>query len=136
MSEEQETTTNESAIGADAGGDSAGMSDASMRISTELAQQIQEELGENVYLCYQCVKCTSGCPVGQFFDWQPNQIMRMTQLGQEEDILNSETPWLCASCQTCSTRCPQGLDTALIMDLGFDPNFNQDSQFLKLGDRI
>jgi len=30
----------------------------------------------------------------------------------------------------------QGQDTALIMDLGFDPNFNQDSQFLKLGDRI
>ena len=87
-----------------------------MRINSELAQRIQEELGENVYLCYLCVKCTSGCPVGKYFDWQPNQIMRAVQLGQEDIALESETPWLCASCQTCSTRCPQGLDIAAIMD--------------------
>ena len=88
----------------------------SMSISGELAKRIQDELGENVYLCYQCVKCTSGCPVGEFFDWQPNQVMRALQLGQEDIALESETPWLCASCQTCSTRCPQGLDIAGIME--------------------
>ena len=87
-----------------------------IRISPKLAQRIQEEIGENVYLCYQCVKCTSGCPVGEFFDWQPNQIMRAVQLGQEEIALGAETPWLCASCQTCSTRCPQGLDITAIME--------------------
>jgi len=85
-------------------------------IKTDLARRIQDELGENVYLCYQCVKCTSGCPVAEFFDWQPNQIMRALQLGQEDIALESQTPWLCASCQTCSTRCPQGLDIATIMD--------------------
>ena len=86
------------------------------RINSNLAQRIQEELGENVYLCYQCVKCTSGCPVGKYFDWQPNQIMRAVQLGQEDIALESQTPWLCASCQTCTTRCPQDLDIARIMD--------------------
>jgi heterodisulfide reductase subunit B len=85
-------------------------------INNELAQRIEEALGENVYLCYQCVKCTSGCPVGEFFDWQPNQIMRALQFGQEDIVLESETPWLCVSCQTCTTRCPQGLDIAGIMD--------------------
>lgn len=98
------------------------MSDESVRaekpltISPELARRIQEELGENVYLCYQCVKCTSGCPVGEFFDWQPNQIMRALQLGDEEIALHAQTPWLCASCQTCTTRCPQGIDIARIME--------------------
>jgi heterodisulfide reductase subunit B2 len=87
-----------------------------MTIKPELAQRIQDELGENVYLCYQCIKCTSGCPVGEFFDWQPNQVMRALQLGQEDVALHSKTPWLCASCQTCSTRCPQGLDIAAIME--------------------
>jgi heterodisulfide reductase subunit B len=87
-----------------------------IRISPKLAQRIQEEIGQNVYLCYQCVKCTSGCPVGEYFDWQPNQIMRAVQLGQEEIALGAETPWLCASCQTCSTRCPQGLDITAIME--------------------
>jgi len=87
-----------------------------MEITPELARRIQEELGQNVYLCYQCVKCTSGCPVSEFFDWQPNQIMRAVQLGQEDIALHAQTPWLCASCQTCSTRCPQGLDITAIME--------------------
>ena len=87
-----------------------------MTIKPDLAKRIQEEIGQNVYLCYQCVKCTSGCPVSDFFDWQPNQIMRAVQLGQEDIALESGTPWLCASCQTCTTRCPQGLDIARIMD--------------------
>ncbi|MGD8457049.1 MAG: heterodisulfide reductase-related iron-sulfur binding cluster [Anaerolineales bacterium] len=85
-------------------------------IKTDLAARIQEELGQNVFLCYQCVKCSGGCPVSSFFDWQPNQIMRAVQLGQEDVALDSETPWLCASCQTCATRCPQDLDIPAIMD--------------------
>ncbi|MBN1146116.1 MAG: 4Fe-4S dicluster domain-containing protein [Anaerolineales bacterium] len=85
-------------------------------ISPALAQRIQEELGQNVYLCYQCAKCSSGCPMSEFFDWQPNQVMRALQLGQEDIALESKTPWLCASCQTCSTRCPQDLDITSIME--------------------
>lgn len=87
-----------------------------MEIGPELAARVQEELGENVYLCYQCAKCASGCPVGEFFDWQPHQIMRALQLGQEDIALESDTPWLCASCEACTTRCPQGLDITRIMD--------------------
>jgi heterodisulfide reductase subunit C len=60
--------------------------------------------------------CTSGCPISRFFDWQPNQIMRALQLGQEDIALHAQTPWLCASCQACTTHCPQGLDIAGIMD--------------------
>ena len=86
-------------------------------ITPDLARKIQEKSGQNVYLCYQCVKCTSGCPVAEFFDWQPNQIMRAVQLGQEDIALAAQTPWLCAACQTCSTRCPQDLDITAIMEL-------------------
>ena len=85
-------------------------------INSDLAERIKSELGENVYLCYQCVKCTSGCPVAEFFDWQPNQVMRALQLGQADIALQSQTPWLCASCQTCTTRCPQGIDITAIME--------------------
>jgi heterodisulfide reductase subunit B len=96
--------------------DKLSSNDKLFTIKTELARRIQDELGQNVYLCYQCVKCTSGCPLAEFFDWQPNQVMRALQLGNEEIALHSETPWLCASCQTCSTRCPQGLDITAIME--------------------
>ena len=91
------------------------MAEVITAIDTALAKLIEQETGENVYLCYQCVKCTSGCPLAEHFDYTPNQIMRAIQLGQEE-ILSSRTIWLCASCQVCSTRCPQGLDIAKIMD--------------------
>ena len=86
------------------------------RLSTGLAERIQRETGENVYLCYQCVKCTSGCPLAEYFDLEPNQVMRAAQLGLEEDLKASKSPWLCASCQTCTTRCPQGIDIARVMD--------------------
>jgi heterodisulfide reductase subunit B2 len=87
-----------------------------MTIRSDLARRIQDEIGQNVYLCYQCSKCTSGCPVGDFFDWQPNQIMRAAQLGQEELVFEAQTPWLCAACQMCTTHCPQGLDINAVME--------------------
>jgi len=81
-----------------------------------LAQLIEEETGNNIYLCYQCKKCTSGCPLSEHFDLEPHRIMRALQLGREELALSSTTIWLCACCQTCTTRCPEGLDVARIMD--------------------
>ncbi|HDD62343.1 MAG TPA: hypothetical protein ENF22_07455 [Chloroflexi bacterium] len=106
-------------------------------INGNLAERIREEIGENVYLCYQCVKCTSGCPVAEYFDWQPNQIMRALQLGQEDIALESKTPWLCSSCLTCTTRCPQGLNITAIMEFltreslerGFKPKIPETNRF-------
>jgi heterodisulfide reductase subunit B len=91
------------------------MTDVLGATDTRLARLIEEETGENVYLCYQCVKCTSGCPLAEHFDYAPHEIMRALQLGLDE-ILSSRTIWLCASCQVCTTRCPQGIDIAKIMD--------------------
>jgi heterodisulfide reductase subunit B len=88
----------------------------SVEVNTGLAERIQRVTGENVYMCYQCVKCTSGCPMMGFFDMAPNQVMRAAQLGLEDEIFDARTPWMCASCQTCSTRCPQGIDIAKVMD--------------------
>ena len=85
-------------------------------LKTDLAEKIRAETGENVFLCYQCVKCTSGCPLAEYFDLAPNQVMRAAQLGRDDLALNSKTPWLCAGCQTCTTRCPQGIDVARVMD--------------------
>jgi heterodisulfide reductase subunit B len=80
-----------------------------------LAQVISDHIGENVYLCYQCLKCTSGCPLTEHMDLHPNQVMRAAQL-DDTSVLESKTIWACASCQTCTTRCPQGIDIAAVMD--------------------
>ncbi|MGC8875411.1 MAG: 4Fe-4S dicluster domain-containing protein, partial [Chloroflexia bacterium] len=82
-----------------------------------LAAIIEERCGENLYLCYQCKKCTAGCPVVEYMDLTPNQLLRAVQLGRNERVLRSRTIWICANCQTCVTRCPHGIDLPRAMDV-------------------
>lgn len=66
--------------------------------------------------CYQCGKCTAGCPVAIHMDVAPNQVVRLAQLGEWEKALRSRAIWECVGCQTCSTRCPKEVDCAGVMD--------------------
>ena len=81
-----------------------------------LADAIFRECGENVNLCYQCRKCSAGCPVSYAMDYAPAQLIHAICLGLDDLVFHSKTMWLCASCETCSTRCPQEVDIATVMD--------------------
>ena len=59
-------------------------------VNADLAATIRNECGENVFLCYQCQKWSSGCPVVEHFDLAPNQVMRAVQLGQKEMVLQAK----------------------------------------------
>jgi heterodisulfide reductase subunit C len=72
--------------------------------------------GETLQACYQCQKCSAGCPVAFAMDILPNQILRHIQYGHREKVLSSKTIWICASCYSCSVRCPNNIDIAKIMD--------------------
>ncbi len=71
---------------------------------------------ENQYSCYQCGKCSAGCPSAPFMDLLPNQVMRLLQFGNVKRILETNTPFACCSCFVCSSRCPKGIDVAAIME--------------------
>lgn len=97
------------------------MSHTRVRISRknvqgEFVKRVNEISGENVLVCYQCGRCSAGCPLTFAMKDLPNQVIRMVQLGLEEDALASETPWVCASCLTCHARCPRGVDLAKVME--------------------
>jgi heterodisulfide reductase subunit C len=77
---------------------------------------VESHSGQKVSACYQCRKCTNGCPLAFAMDLMPNQVMRMIQFGLEDELLRSKTIWICASCQTCTTRCPNDIDIAHVMD--------------------
>ncbi|SFM64377.1 4Fe-4S dicluster domain-containing protein [Thermodesulforhabdus norvegica] len=82
----------------------------------EFAERIPEGFGQKVTLCYQCRKCTAGCPLAFAMDVPPDRIIRLVVLGLEEKVLKSRALWICSSCQTCTTRCPNGIDIAGIID--------------------
>ena len=85
-------------------------------IKSPFQKTLQKDCGEKVSHCYQCGKCSAGCPIAFQMDYLPNQIIRMVQLGMEEQVLSSKTIWLCASCLICTSRCPREIDIAEIMD--------------------
>lgn len=85
-------------------------------VQNAIIKKVEDISGQNVLACYQCGKCSAGCPMVSLMDLLPNQIIRLVQLGQVGDVLNSKTIWLCASCFSCTSRCPKGVDLAKVME--------------------
>ncbi|MGQ9920089.1 MAG: 4Fe-4S dicluster domain-containing protein [Desulfobacca sp.] len=81
-----------------------------------LATQLAASTAISVSACYQCKKCSAGCPLTFAMDLLPDQVIRLALLGQTERLLTCRTIWVCASCVTCTTRCPNGIDIAGVMD--------------------
>ena len=66
--------------------------------------------------CYQCGNCSAGCPAAFTFDYAPNQLMRMLQVGSVDRVLDSTAIQLCVQCLTCTARCPRNIDIAGIIE--------------------
>ncbi|HUU90355.1 MAG TPA: 4Fe-4S dicluster domain-containing protein [Phycisphaerae bacterium] len=84
-----------------------------------LADEVREATGVAVAECYQCGKCTAGCPMARYMDMGPSQIMRLVQIGGEDArrrLLASTALWSCVGCLTCTQRCPKDLDPAAVID--------------------
>ena len=81
----------------------------------DLTEKIEELSGENIFSCYQCGKCSAGCPFTEEMDLLPNQVIRKVQMG-DKSVLSSNTPWTCASCLSCEVDCPKGNDVPAIME--------------------
>ncbi len=86
------------------------------RVSSDFVKRVNEISGQNILNCYQCGRCSSGCPLTFAMDLLPSQVIRLVQLGLEEEALEGNTQWLCASCMTCHARCPRGVDLSKVME--------------------
>ncbi|NQT15721.1 MAG: 4Fe-4S dicluster domain-containing protein [Planctomycetes bacterium] len=84
--------------------------------NTTFLAEVERQSGAPVSACFQCHKCSTGCPTAEEMELSSSQVMRLIHLGQEDEVLGSRAIWLCASCETCSTRCPMDIDVAAVMD--------------------
>ena len=82
----------------------------------DLLEQIEAQGPFQTGACFQCRKCTNGCPVTFAMDLYPDEVIRMVILGQRETVLACQTIWVCAACETCTTRCPNDVKIAELMD--------------------
>ena len=86
------------------------------KVESSFLKEVEKKSGENLSLCYQCLKCTAGCPTAPYMDVRPNSIIRMIQMGMREEVMGSSAIWLCVYCQTCGTRCPNEIHIGILMD--------------------
>ena len=81
-----------------------------------LLERVETLSGQRLLSCYQCGRCSAGCPVVEEMDILPSEVIRRLQLGQLEHVLASKTIWICASCLQCASRCPKGVEFSSICD--------------------
>lgn len=85
-------------------------------LHSEFIELIERISGELLANCYQCGNCTAGCPVSFAMDFGPREIIRLLQLGQEEQVQNANSQWFCVGCLQCYSRCPKGVSAARILE--------------------
>lgn len=87
--------------------------------------------GETITSCYQCGTCASSCPVARITDkFNPRELIKLSLLGEKEEVLSGDSIWLCCSCYNCQERCPQKVEIAdviyalrnIAFEKGFVPN--------------
>lgn len=81
----------------------------------ELAKEVEELSGQNLFGCYQCGTCSAGCPYVDDMDLTPDEVIRYIVLDRPE-VLSSKTIWLCSACFTCAERCPRDINITKIME--------------------
>ncbi len=86
------------------------------KIKDPFVGKVEELSGQNLLACYQCGKCSAGCPAVSEMDILPNQIIRYAQLGFKDELMRSKSIWICASCFTCNARCPKGINIAEVIE--------------------
>jgi heterodisulfide reductase subunit C len=103
-----------------------------MSFSTEVANR---HGGETLRACYQCGTCASSCPVARLdASFNPREIIKLSLLGEKEEVVSGDSIWLCTSCFNCQERCPQNVEIAeviyalrnIAIEAGHSPNIYSD----------
>ncbi|MDR2845840.1 MAG: CoB--CoM heterodisulfide reductase subunit C [Candidatus Methanoplasma sp.] len=78
-----------------------------MKVVTEFTEELATKGGSSVALCFQCGTCTLKCPSANLRTaLRPANIMRASQLGLKDEVMDGDGLWQCTTCYTCVEWCP------------------------------
>jgi heterodisulfide reductase subunit C len=49
---------------------------SSEKVKSDFVKKVEELSGQNILSCYQCGKCSAGCPSSYAMDLLPSQVIR------------------------------------------------------------
>jgi heterodisulfide reductase subunit C len=110
-----------------------------IRLGTEekntFLAEINKKSRTNVLECYQCGKCAATCPVSDFMEYRPREIMHMIKLGMKEKVLMANSSWFCLTCSACSGRCPREIEIPSVMEairhIAIEENYKSEDKKVK-----
>jgi len=82
----------------------------------QFAVEVMERSNQNIFACYQCRRCASGCTVGEEIGFTPDRLIRMVITGNRKAALENALVWQCVSCYTCGTRCPNNIQMGRVTE--------------------
>ncbi|MHA2621292.1 MAG: 4Fe-4S dicluster domain-containing protein [bacterium JZ-2024 1] len=88
-----------------------------MRLEPQLRHKIANILGgQEFYLCFQCGRCTSHCPVFTQYPqaFNPRRILEKVAIGHP-GVLDDTAIWRCTTCYECFEHCPWGINLAEVI---------------------
>ena len=63
------------------------------------------------YLCQDCGKCSSVCPISRLNSgYSPRRLLTTSLKDEEKSIISNKAIWNCLTCARCLEVCPQGIN--------------------------
>jgi heterodisulfide reductase subunit C2 len=63
--------------------------------------------GTELPACMQCGTCTAVCPLSEYMEHSPRQLIALLRARRTDELLRSTSIWVCASCYACTAACPK-----------------------------
>ena len=79
----------------------------SNRVDSSFLLELKDFGAVGAEICFNCGTCTAQCPMAGDGHTYPRNMIRLSQLGLKDQIINNVDPWLCYYCGDCSETCPR-----------------------------
>jgi ferredoxin len=79
----------------------------STRVDPDLLLNLKDYGAVGAEKCFNCGTCTAMCPLTSDEHPFPRNMIRLAQMGLEDQLMASTDPWLCYYCGDCASTCPK-----------------------------